>query len=121
MCHHDVWDYLHDTMLRLSCASKDRYIFESEDHTEQVPPFACSTSKAANGCHLLAVVDEDGFVTLLNTRHSAEVVKGLSGLFLSQMGSYMAEKPILRPHCESRRPMGEMISPKEAKNVFSLK
>ncbi|XP_022103814.1 denticleless protein homolog [Acanthaster planci] len=72
---HDVWDYLHDTMLRLSCTSNDQYIFESEDHTEQVPPFACSTSKMAKSPHLLAVVDEDGFVTLFDTRHSAEVVK----------------------------------------------
>ncbi|XP_038074197.1 denticleless protein homolog [Patiria miniata] len=73
--YRDVWDFVHETMLRLCCSPSDQYIFESESQLEQVPPFACSISKMANSSHLLAVVDEDGFVTLLNTRHSAEVVK----------------------------------------------
>ena len=43
---------------------------------EQVPPFACSFSKMTANSHLLAVVDEDGFVTLIDTSQAAKVVKG---------------------------------------------
>ncbi|XP_071785868.1 uncharacterized protein [Asterias amurensis] len=73
--HHDVWRYLHDKTLLLGSYPEDQYIFEAENQVEQVPPFACSFSKMTANSHLLAVVDEDGFVTLIDTSQAAKVVK----------------------------------------------
>lgn len=62
----NIHDFTDNAINRVCCKREDEHYIEAKLFGEVTPPLACSFSKTQN--HILAVVDEDGGILILNTK-----------------------------------------------------